>query len=440
MTRRTNLRVVLLVALAAALAAGELRAQGGEWPTLTGAGIEYLSDSGFLQVSFSGQLDLEAMNVGGDAWGGLIGHSSNKETPPTDWMDCSYCHQGLDYNSRKGSVVAHRLRLFTDIFLGDHVYSLVEVRSDRGHAPSNGGIKVRVEQAYLRLATANGGVGLQVGRFASPFGSYALRHLSVIDPFLRPPLPYEYRTVLPRRHVPENVWGVLSWKDWPSLFRAPGSPPVWDVPYQAGAMAFGSLGPLDLRLAAMGSAPSSDPQDWGFEIDRFRKPSWVVGARSKLHPSLEVGASYSRGPWMEPPLGGTIPAPDSYDDFAQEIVSADLAYNRGAMMFRAEAMLDHWEMPTVDERLRDLSYSVELQWDVRAGVSAAARWGMVDFRPLAPAPGLPAIDWDRDVHRIEGSLGYRLVRNAGVMLSAYQQNVRDAEGTFLVGLRLWYAF
>ena len=36
-------------------------AQGGEWPTLSGAGIEYMSRTGFLQVSLSGQLDLEAV-------------------------------------------------------------------------------------------------------------------------------------------------------------------------------------------------------------------------------------------------------------------------------------------------------------------------------------------------------------------------------------------
>jgi hypothetical protein len=40
-----------------------LMAQGGEWPTLSGAGIEYLSQSGFFQVSLSGQLDLETPHV-----------------------------------------------------------------------------------------------------------------------------------------------------------------------------------------------------------------------------------------------------------------------------------------------------------------------------------------------------------------------------------------
>jgi hypothetical protein len=421
------------------LGPGRALAQGGGWPTLTEAGIEYLSSTGFLQVSFSGQLDLEAMHVGGAGWGGLVKHSSSTETPTQNWIQCTFCHVDLDYAGRPGTVMAHRLRLFTDIFLGDHLYSLIEVRSDRGHAPANRPPKVRIEQAFVRWS-GDAGLGVQVGRFASPFGSYALRHLTVVDPFMRPPLPYDYRTVLVRRFVPKGDVGVVSWRDWPTIFRPPGAPPVWDVPYQTGGMVFGSLGPVELRAAAMGSAPSSDPAQWGVDLENFRRPSWVFAARSKLSPAVEVGGSYSKGPWMQPPYGGTVPPPGSYRDFDQEIVSADVAFNRGPMMLRAEAMLDQWELPALTQRLKDLSYTAELQWDLRAGLSVGARVGMIDFRPFEERPGGPAIDWDHDVYRLEASLGYRLVRNAGVLLSGYKQSVRDVEGTYLGGVRLWYAF
>ena len=65
----------LLVAIASAptalMAPTALVAQGGEWPTLTGAGIEYLSRTGAVQVSLSGQLDLETVHVR-DSWAGLV--------------------------------------------------------------------------------------------------------------------------------------------------------------------------------------------------------------------------------------------------------------------------------------------------------------------------------------------------------------------------------
>jgi hypothetical protein len=426
-------------------------AQGGEWPTLSGLGVEYISPSGSFQVSLSGQLDLETMLVAEDRWAGLVGGTS-ADSVPADWQSaCADCHatENVGQRGKGGHVSAHRLRLFADVFLGDHVYTLVEVRSDRGPAPSNGSVQARVEQAYVRLVTGTGRAGVQVGRFATPFGAYPLRHLTVVDPFLRPPLPYDYRTVMSWSHAPPDAAGLLKWKNWPELFRLPGVPPVWDVPYQWGGMLFGRLGPVDLRVAAINSAPSSEPSAWAFDWDRLERPSWVVGARAKPSASLEIGASYNRGPWMEEIGAGTIaPPPGSppgsepptFRDFEQEIVSVDLAYARGPVMARGEVMLDLWEVPNVAERPQERLYTFELQADLAAGLFAAARFGLVDFRPLDLGTGEPALDWDDDVHRIEASLGYRLVRNGGVLVSAYRQGAGEGGNTSLAGVRLWWAF
>lgn len=431
-------------------------AQEGEWPTLTAAGLEYISPSGLLQLTLSGQLDLETLYVH-DAWAGLIGREEGEEPIPDAQSGCPTCHVGMGYSGDGGDLTTHRLRVFADIFLGDHVYSLLEVRSDRGHAPTDGDVDVRVEQAFLRLVTTSGAFGVQAGRFASPFGSYAQRHLTTVDPFLRPPLAYDYRTVMSRTMVPRDASILLEWKDVAQFFRKPGAPPVWDVPYQWGAMMFGRVGPVDLRVAAMNSAPSSDPEAWGFAWDRFEDPSWVVAARTRLSASLDVGFSYNRGPWMEELTGGTIQPPPnappgadppSFRDFDQEILSGDFTFARGPVMLRVEAMLDRWEVPNVDMRPTERLYNVEAQWDLAAGFYVGARAGYIDFRPLDDGLGAASTlpngeaDWDHDVYRYDGSLGYRLARNAGVVLSAYRQIQDEAvDGdTHLFGLRLWWGF
>ena len=71
-----------------------LVAQGGEWPTMTGAGIEYLSQSGFVQVSLSGQLDLETAHIR-ESWAGLAWREAGEEPLPTDREACAVCHVGL---------------------------------------------------------------------------------------------------------------------------------------------------------------------------------------------------------------------------------------------------------------------------------------------------------------------------------------------------------
>ncbi len=301
-----------------------------------------------------------------DRWAGLVG-GEGADSVPANWMTaCADCHtqQDVEQERRVGEILAHRLRLFADVFLGDRVYALVEARSDRGHAPSRGSIRARIEQAYLRVADGAGSMGVQAGRFASPFGAYALRHGTVVDPFLRPPLVYDYRTIMNRSHAPGGGAGFLTWQGWPELFRLPGTPPVWDVPYQWGAMVFGRLGPVDLRAAAMNSAPSSAPDAWGLSSERLEHPSWVVGARMKPSASIELGASYDRGPWLEEITAGTIqPAGGmarSRWDFNQELVAADVSFARGPMMLRGEVILDRWEVPNITSRFTEVGYDAEV--------------------------------------------------------------------------------
>lgn len=452
--RRSSPGAVLGVAvLLAGLHAAPVAAQSGEWPTLTGAGLEYLSRTGALQISFSGQLDLEGMHVS-DSWVGLIDRVANEAPTPDNQTNCANCHIGMAYRGTGGLLPSYRLRLFTDIFVGDHVYSLIELRSDRGHAPSDGDVQARVEQAYVRFTDTDGSLGLQLGRFASPFGSYALRHNTVVDPFLRPPLAYDFRTVMNRGVVPRNEALLFEWRHVPQFFRKPGTPPVWEVPYQWGAMAFAAIGPIDLRVASMNSAPSSGPATWAFDWDRQKDPSWVVAARTRLSADLEVGTSYNRGPWMAPLTAGVInpwpnagpnDPPPTWWDFDQEIASVDFTFARGATMVRGEAMLDRWEVPNIRDRPTEHTYSLEAQRDLSAGFFAALRVGHIDFRPLdfdgSEDEGGPR-DWDNDVTRFEGSLGYRLARNAGILFSAFEQlqdDATDADSRFL-GLRLWWAF
>ena len=444
LTRRLRRASPILLLSLAALPAG-LAAQGGEWPTLSAMGIEYLSPSGAFQVSLSGQLDLEALYVS-NAWGGLTSVEGGADLLKGSPEDCSACHTEVPFGSTEGGLAPHRLRIFTNVFLGDHFFSLVELRSDRGEAASDGRVRARVEQAYLRVANREGSWGVQTGRFASPVGAYPLRHLSVVDPFLRPPLGYDFRTLMNRTVVPADEAGLLEWRHSPEDFRRPGAPPVWDVPYQWGALAFGHLLGTDVRVAAVNSAPSSAPDAWAFDVDRLRDPSWVVALRRRLSIDWEVGLSWNRGPWMEAPTSGVIrprpgdgagaPAP-SYKDFDQEILTADVTFARGATMLHAEAMLDRWGVPNIADRPTEVIYDVELQRDLAAGLFAAGRVGHIDFRGLGGGE-----DWDRDVTRYEASLGYRITKNAGVLLSAYEQvqsQASDADARF-AGLRLWWAF
>jgi hypothetical protein len=436
--RRGALRgAFALFALHALTVPSPAAGQFPELPTLQGAGLEYISRSGFFQLLLSGRLDIEGVHRRNE-WGADTGGLN----------ECDACHVDGGREMQQGNRTneLHRLRVFADIFLGDHLYSLVEVRADRGRETWNAPTRARLDQFFVRAVTGSATEGIQVGRFASPFGSYAERHLSDADPFLTPPLAYSYRTVMNRWRTPGNAEAFAEWKDRPEDVDLPGTPTVWDVAYQWGAMAFGRLGPVELRGAAMNSAPSSAPRAWNLNVSGFERPSWVFGARWRASPSVQLGASYNRGPWLSPQPDGVnvappgapvVPPPENWRDFDQELISADIAFMRGPVVARAEVIRDRWQVPNVPGMPTEFGYSAEVQTDVAAGFFVAARAGLVDFRPLESGQA-----WEHDVRRFEGAVGYRLSRNLGVLASGYRQvqdRAQDGDTDF-IGVRLWWAF
>jgi hypothetical protein len=147
---------------------------------------------------------------------------------------------------------------------------------------------------------------------------------------------------------------------------------------------------------------------------------------SELGPSLNI----------QPPGSPIVPRPDDWRDFAQELIAADIAFARGPVMIRAEAIRDRWQVPNVGGMPTEFGYTLEVQSDLAAGLFVAARGGYVDFRPLGGE------EWDYDVHRIEAAAGYRLSRNTGLLLSGYRQIQAEGESadTDFIGLRLWWDF
>lgn len=403
----------LLLALVAVLALPPaVSAQGGGWPTLSDAGLGYFG-SGTMQMALSGELDLETFHLGGPTAGLVTGDG---------WLE------------------APRLRLMTDMFVGDRVYGLVELRGDRGEAPTQGEWHARVEQAFLRVSSLKGTVSLQAGRFASPFGSYAARHLTRVDPFVRPPLPYDDRTVISRSIAPPSTAVFLGWQDKGDTFRRDGAPPVWGVPYQWGAMIAGRVRQVSYRVAAMNGAPSSEPRDWGLGHEGFRHPSWVAGMGVQVTPSLALGGSWDRGPFMQPLTKGSLPAGRHRYDYAQELLSFDASFARGPVMARGEVIHDRWQVPNLSGTPVDVGYSLAVQSDVGGGWSAAARWGYLDFRPLGDGAG-GRRPWDHPVARYEASLSYRMAKNAGLMGSYGITHRTSADRNVgLFALRLWWTF
>jgi adenylate cyclase len=378
--------VVATALLLLAGAAVPRPAAAQDLPTLQEMGIRYSSPGGWLQVAPSGRLEA------------------------TGYVPADY-PSWLVPTTR--SFVAPRLSLFADVFMGAHLYAFAEGRADRGEEPAPRGVQARLEQAFVRWTPLAGrDLGLQAGKFATPFGAYAQRHHSAADPFIRPPLPYEYRTVICAGIAPGSGRGFLTWRDQPDVFRGIGSPVVWGVPYQAGVMALGSLRGVSGRVAVMNSAPSSPPPSWNPDFGARQHPSLVAALGVQVAPELRVGVSYDRGPYLRAAVSG-LATGDAAGRYDQAIWGFDASVARGPVQMHAEAFIDRWEVPNVEDYPRDYSYYLEGRVQMGARTFAAARYAAIRFNEISS--GIPTaageLPWDYDAERVELAGGFHTGRN-----------------------------
>ena len=402
---------VAVASLALLLLASPATAQDGvrSLPTLESLGVgPWMNESGSVQFGLSGRADLDAYRTGDD---------------PTELL------------GETGTYIAPRVRLFGDLFVGDDWFATAEARLDRGPSESTDGYEVRIEQAYLRWSPLEI-AALQLGRFASPFGTYPSRHHTAGDWFIRPPLMYEYRTVVLADRVPATTDAWMTWKDDPSR-RAVGAPPVWGAPYQWGSMAFGVLRDLSWRVAYMNSAPASGPDQWD-ELD-FERGNLVAAIGYRFAPWVRTEVSYSNGSFLgrdlTPEQNPTVHGPGW---FAQQIFSGEVLFELAHTQVRAEALHDTWVY--AEEDAIDISWSVEARQELFQDWFVAGRLGQIRFSDVETTAGDQP--WDYNVQRVQVAGGYRLASNAEVR-AEYLTQATDGPvdpDDDVLALQLWWAF
>jgi hypothetical protein len=384
-------------------------------PTLVGLGAAWSSANGGVQLNLSGRLLLEGYF-------------------PDD-------HPAWLINETE-AFAAGELSLFSDLFLGEHLLVVNELRLDRGETPTADEWDPRIEQLFLRYTPwLEHQAYLQLGRFVSPFGAYPQRHDTPADPFIRPPLPYEFRTMICPSLAPGSNDGFIYWRDVPERFRSMGAPVIWNSPYQIGAMVAAAGGPVSARLAMMNSAPSSPPDDWNYVPGDHYDPSWVAHLSYRVLPELSVGVSYNIGPYSETEIEETLPEGTSINDFDQEIWGFELNFTSGWTELRGEVFLDRWEVPNVIDDPEDVSYYLELKRKLSTSVWVAARYGGIHFRRIAESDGELDL-WDYDVQRWQVAVGYRINRAMEVRAEMMWNDIDSPveEVGDLLSLQLRWAF
>lgn len=394
--RRPTIAIALFLV---ALGSGFPAARGADdvpWdtPTLHELGLHAGSAESGIEVQASGQVDIEYLGLRGD--------------------------EALPYPMEKRGFVNGRTRLFIDTFIGERLYSLLELRGDRDEPPSDGRLSGRIAQAYLRYTPSSSlDFNIQAGKFVTPFGQYPTRHQTPEDPLIFAPLPYTYRSTICPLIPPGTNDAFISWKDTP-FFRRITLPPIWEAPYQMGAMIFGSEGPVDYRLAVMTSGAASIPDEWSTSPGEPAGPSWVAHAGLRLTPWLKVGANYQDGTWLLEKTENALPSGSGIDDYRQRILGLEAEFAHGHLVVRGEVFFDGWNVPRVRDEARDVSWYIEGKYSFHPRVYAAARFGMITFNKMQDSTGA-RVRWDYPASQWDIGLGFRVTEHV-LLRVGYQWN------------------
>lgn len=304
-------------------------------------------------------------------------------------------------------LIQPRLSLFLDTTLGKHLYSLVQVRADRGFDPGvapDG--QVRADEYLFRYTPFDEPwLNIQVGKFATVYGNWVSRHDSWRNPFINPPLPYENVMTITDQSTPGGPAAFLARKNGPDK-KALWLPILWGPSYASGAAIFGTVERADYAVEVKNANLSSRPAVWDpFDL-QWSYPTITGRLGYRPDAAWNVGANASYGAYLLP----VAKTPGiGLGDYHQTTVGPDVSFSWRHWQFWGEAMASRFEVPNVGNA-DTLAYYLEAKYKFTPELFGAVRWNQQFFDDVPDGAG-GRTPWDQDIWRAEVALGYRFTRH-----------------------------
>ena len=262
---------------------------------------------------------------------------------------------------------------------------------------------------------------LEAGKLATTFGSYSPRAYSNRSPLITPPLQYHYFTTLRSNQLPANNDDLLQHRGQgnSALFTGfsgggsnsnfHGLPIIYDVCWDTGIRAFGSLWRFEYSLA-LTQGTLSDPVINGNDTNSGQQ----IVSRINIIPAtgLVIGSSYARGAYLRNDVINALPASQTPKDFVQEAIGFDFSYEIRHLKILGEVIHNTWQVPNIvdiqnnAQDLTVLGWYVEGRYAFLPGFYGAIRFDQLKFEKIPNSAG-QLLTWDDDIWRLEGGIGYQ---------------------------------
>lgn len=326
-----------------------------------------------------------------------------------------------------------RLTVFLDAQFGRGVYVFAQARVDRGFDPAPGSLETRLDEYALRWSPRRDGrLTLQVGRFATVVGNWALRHGSWPNPFVTAPVPYEYLTGMWDTDALRSAATLLQWSHVrPGLSptvtaqeKTMRIPIVWGPSYATGAAVSADVGGFRFAGEVKTGSLSSRPQAWEHPREFTTHPTVSGRIGYRASPLWNFGVSASAGTYLREFAASTMSPGYGRGDYRQLVLAYDVAFAWRHLQVWGEVYASRFEIPLVGDA-DTLAYYIEAKYKISPRWFGALRWNEQLFDHIVDR-GRPR-EWGRQIWRVDVAPGYRFTAHTQVKFQ-YSLQHGDAEG------------
>lgn len=330
-----------------------------------------------------------------------------------------------NYTSYEYSALRNfRLGVSAEVRVNRHVQVLGEVRLDQGRVFEMYGLFLRVRPWPARR------FDVQAGRVPPTFGAMTRSAYGSGNLLIGQPLAYQYLTSIRSDALPATSDDLLRMRGrgWLSSFPVgnsepgPGLPIVNTSRWDTGVQARGVVQIFEWS-GSVTTGSLSDPRVR--DNNRGRQLAGRLVARP--HAALQLGASGSRGAWLNRTLEDAVGDAPEVSRARQVAVGGDAEYSAGRFLVRGEIIRSTWHLPrigapVIDGDLVATASLLEGRYKVAAGLYVAVRGDRIDFNQVLGSRVRNT--WDADTWRLEAGGGYSITRNI-TLKGAWQRNRRD---------------
>ena len=368
---------------------------------------------GRVRARLSGTVDLEAYSF--------------SQPPP-----------GLIYTDRY-SYFNPRLTLFVDAQIGPHVYLFAQGRWDKGFDPGTVESRVALDEYALRYTPwEDGRFTVQIGKFATVFGSWGPRHLSWDTPFITAPLPYENLTGTWDSAAVDSPGTLRYWSGLGAgmagasradilASRRVRLPLIWGPSYTSGISMSGRLGKFEYAAEMKNSPLSSRVKNWDGTAVQWRRPTFTGRVGFRPNESWNLGVSGSIGCYLDKDASSSLPVGHSLSDYRQIVLGQDISFAWHHVELSGEIIESRFEIPGVGNA-DSLAYYLEAKYKFTPQWFGALRWNQQIFNTLPDGAG-GRDKWGGDIWRTDVALGYRFSAHAQLKLQySIERHAADIPG------------